>query len=167
MMITAAYTPLIHEDSERGAQARREIGEEILELGNLENEALGIEIGYRYDTSPVICQEAGTPPPYEVEHYQPTTWPGARPPSLFLKDGSAIFDRFGKGFTLLRFADVDASSLERAFTDRSGWMVFLGVEPEFDGVRDMPEIQQLLARVKSAQPGAANEPSPRSTAPAR
>jgi len=60
-----------------------------------------------------------------------------------------------------------ASSLERAFTDRSGWMVFLPVEPEFDGVRDMPEIQQLLARVKSARLGATSEPSRRSTAPAR
>jgi len=38
--------------------------------------------------------------------------------------------------------------LERAFGDRSGWMVFLPVEPEFDNVRQMPEFQQLLARVK-------------------
>ena len=144
MMITAAYTPLIHEDSERGAQARREIGEEILELGNLENEALGIEIGYRYDTSPVICQEAGTPPPYEVEHYQPTTWPGARPPSLFLKDGSAIFDRFGKGFTLLRFADVDASSLERAAADRGVPLDVVDVRD--DGAKRLYERDLVLLR---------------------
>ena len=39
-------------------------------------------------------------------------------------------------------------SLERAFTDRSGWMVFLPVEPEFAGVRQLPAFQQLLARVK-------------------
>jgi TolB-like protein/DNA-binding winged helix-turn-helix (wHTH) protein/Tfp pilus assembly protein PilF len=38
--------------------------------------------------------------------------------------------------------------LERAFADRSGWMVFLPVEPEFEGVRPLPEFQQLLARVK-------------------
>jgi TolB-like protein/DNA-binding winged helix-turn-helix (wHTH) protein/Tfp pilus assembly protein PilF len=38
--------------------------------------------------------------------------------------------------------------LQRAFTDRSGWMVFLSVEPEFDSVRQMSEFQQLLARVK-------------------
>jgi adenylate cyclase len=40
------------------------------------------------------------------------------------------------------------SALERAFTDRSGWMVFLPVEPEFSGVRQLPEFQRLLARVK-------------------
>jgi tetratricopeptide (TPR) repeat protein len=39
-------------------------------------------------------------------------------------------------------------ALERAFTDRSGWMVFLPVEPEFNGVRQLPEFQRLLARVK-------------------
>jgi TolB-like protein/DNA-binding winged helix-turn-helix (wHTH) protein/Tfp pilus assembly protein PilF len=58
--------------------------------------------------------------------------------------------------------------LERALADRSGWMVFLPVEPEFDAMRDAPEIQRLLARVK---PGPAvatvSAPSPRSTAPAR
>jgi TolB-like protein/DNA-binding winged helix-turn-helix (wHTH) protein/Tfp pilus assembly protein PilF len=39
-------------------------------------------------------------------------------------------------------------ALERAFADRSGWMVFLPVEPEFSGVRQLPAFRQLLARVK-------------------
>jgi TolB-like protein/DNA-binding winged helix-turn-helix (wHTH) protein len=38
--------------------------------------------------------------------------------------------------------------LERAFADRSGWLVFLAVEPEFDNMRQVPEFQQLLQRVK-------------------
>jgi len=38
-------------------------------------------------------------------------------------------------------------ALERAFADRSGWMVFLPVQPEFAGVRATPEFQRLLARV--------------------
>lgn len=38
--------------------------------------------------------------------------------------------------------------LERAYADRSGWMVFLPVQPEFDGMRQTPEFQRLLARVK-------------------
>jgi TolB-like protein/DNA-binding winged helix-turn-helix (wHTH) protein/Tfp pilus assembly protein PilF len=44
--------------------------------------------------------------------------------------------------------DAMMRALERAFTDRSGWMVFLPVEPEFSGVRQLPAFQQLLARVK-------------------
>jgi TolB-like protein/DNA-binding winged helix-turn-helix (wHTH) protein/Flp pilus assembly protein TadD len=38
--------------------------------------------------------------------------------------------------------------LERAYADRSGWMVFLPVQPEFDGMRQAPAFQRLLARVK-------------------
>ena len=38
-------------------------------------------------------------------------------------------------------------ALERAFADRSGWLMFLPVEPEFAAVRGTPEFQRLLARV--------------------
>ena len=38
--------------------------------------------------------------------------------------------------------------LERAFRDRSGWIVFLPVEPEFQTVKQAPEIQRLLASVR-------------------
>jgi len=98
-------------DSEASRQA---VGEKILELGNAENEALGIEIGYRYDASPIICQEDGKPPPYDLITYLPTTWPGARLPSVFLEDGRAVFDLLGKGYTLIVFGDEDMSGLTEA-----------------------------------------------------
>jgi TolB-like protein/DNA-binding winged helix-turn-helix (wHTH) protein/tetratricopeptide (TPR) repeat protein len=44
--------------------------------------------------------------------------------------------------------DAMMRALDRVFADRSGWMVFLPVEPEFAGVRQLPAFQQLLARVK-------------------
>lgn len=72
----------------------------IAALGNAENESWGIEFGYRYDgveTDPVA--------------YQPTTAPGARLPSVFLRDGSALYDHLGPWFTLLRFGDADPSPL--------------------------------------------------------
>jgi hypothetical protein len=50
--------------------------------------------------------------------YAPGTQPGTRPPSLFLEDGRAIFDLFGLGFTLLRFADLDVDSLAAAAANR-------------------------------------------------
>ncbi|HSI01390.1 MAG TPA: FAD-dependent monooxygenase [Reyranella sp.] len=72
----------------------------IAALGNAENESWGIEFGYRYDgvePNPVV--------------YEPTTAPGARLPSVFLRDGSALYDRLGPWFTLLRFGDADPSPL--------------------------------------------------------
>ena len=116
--IARAYNGRVHEDSARGALARKQLGAKILELGNLENEALGIELGYRYDDSPVICHEGGQAPAYGWEHLEPSTWPGMRLPSVYLEDGSAIFDKLAKDFTLLRFADVDTRPLERAAAER-------------------------------------------------
>lgn len=128
--IAAAYTPRIHEDSPRGEKARQALGEKILELGNLENEALGIEIGYRYDDSPVTCREDGPAPAQEMERYHPSTWPGVRVPSLFLADGRAILDLLGPGFTLLRFADADVSGLEKAAASRGVPLEVLDVRDE-------------------------------------
>ena len=42
--------------------------------------------------------------------YVPTTWPGARLPHVWLGDGSALHDRIGDGYTLLRLAGAQADS---------------------------------------------------------
>ena len=84
-------------DKERDPDA---LGRAIAALGNAENESWGIEFGYRYDGAP-----------YDSVVYQPTTAPGARLPSTFLRDGSALYDRLGPWFTLLRFGDADPSEL--------------------------------------------------------
>ncbi|HUO40428.1 MAG TPA: FAD-dependent monooxygenase [Mycobacterium sp.] len=118
MAIKTAYRKAIHSEGWAGERSRRRLAREILDLGNLENEADGIEFGYRYDTSPVICRESGTAPIQTMHAYTPSSWPGARPPSLFLQDGQAIFDLFGRGFTLLRFADIDVARMVAAAADR-------------------------------------------------
>ena len=80
-----------------------------------ENEYRGIELGYRYDGSPVICQENSPQPPWSPQEYRPTTWPGSRPPSVILGDGTPIYDRFAPSFTLVDFAgDGRADSLLEA-----------------------------------------------------
>lgn len=83
--------------SERDPDA---LGRAIAALGNAENESWGIEFGYRYDGV------EGDPVKYE-----PTTTPGARLPSTFLSDGSALYDRLGPWFTLLHFGGADPSAL--------------------------------------------------------
>ena len=83
--------------SERDPDA---LGRAIAALGNAENESWGVEFGYRYDgvePNPVV--------------YEPTTAPGARLPSVFLRDGSALYDRLGPWFTLLCFGGADPSDL--------------------------------------------------------
>ena len=38
--------------------------------------------------------------------------------------------------------------LERAYRDRSGWIVFLPVQPEFQKMKEAPEVRRLLASVR-------------------
>lgn len=128
----------MHSERWYGDRTRAQLGREIRDLGNLENEALGIEIGYRYDDSPVVVPEPGQPPVLRMDEYLPSTWPGSRPPSLHLADGRAIFDLFGRGFTLLRFADHDVDGLVAAAARR-------GVPLDVVDVRD-PHARALYER---------------------
>lgn len=69
-----------------------------------ENEHTGVELGYRYNDSPIVCADGSPEPEWVPQRYTPTTWPGGRPPSVLLSDATAIYHRFGPQFTLVDFA---------------------------------------------------------------
>ncbi|WP_324740430.1 FAD-dependent monooxygenase [Tsuneonella sp. CC-YZS046] len=120
------------------ADARRaEVARKIRELGNAENESWGVEYGYRYDQSPVIAHEPNAP---EIDPltYAPTTWPGSRLPHVFLKDGTALFDKLGLFFTLVVVDDADTAPLERAASD-------LGIPLDVLKLRQ-PELSAIYER---------------------
>ena len=56
---------------------------------------IGAELGYRYVDSPLIAEEPGEGPEHQFLDYEPTTWPGARLPHVWLDDGTAMQDRIG------------------------------------------------------------------------
>ncbi|HME74763.1 MAG TPA: FAD-dependent monooxygenase [Mycobacterium sp.] len=144
LAIKTFYRKAIHTEGWNGERNRRRLGREILDLGNLENEANGIEFGYRYDSSPVVCPEPRTAPADHIRAYTPGTQPGVRPPSLLLEDGQAIFDLFGLGFTLLRFADLDVDAFVAAAADRG--MPLKIVDIREDHARRLYERDLVLIR---------------------
>jgi hypothetical protein len=80
------------------------------------NEMIGAELGYRYVNSPVICDIPGGPE-HLFRSYEPTTWPGARLPHVWLNDGTAMQDRMpAQGFTILRLggSTADVTGLAKA-----------------------------------------------------
>ncbi|HTN72503.1 MAG TPA: FAD-dependent monooxygenase [Methylomirabilota bacterium] len=108
--------PLLEEDSEAGRQLREKARAAILRVRakEFQHDSAGIELGYRYENSP-ICVPDGTPPP-PLDHglYVPSTWPGARAPHVWLHDKRSTLDLFGKAFTLLILASKGADT--SAFT---------------------------------------------------
>ena len=79
---------------------------------------IGAELGYRYVNSPIICDIPGGPE-HLFRDYQPTTWPGARLPHVWLDDGTAMQDRIGDGYTILKLGrSADVGGLERAIRAR-------------------------------------------------
>ena len=91
-----------------------------------DKDAVGVQLGSRYDGSPIIVADGEPPPevfPQTYDNYVPSGLPGGRAPHLWLDDrrvmGSSLFDRLGRGFTLLRFdAAADIATLERAAAAR-------------------------------------------------
>jgi len=116
----SAWTTEIRDQTPAGEQVRANVAR----IANVEqrktNEILGIEAGYRYINSPLIWPEPGEGPDPDSPDYEPTTWPGARIPHVWLKDGTAIQDRLGKGYTLLRFdhGRVDMTGLISEFMNQ-------------------------------------------------
>jgi len=142
----AAYSPAMRQDTPEGLRAR----EAYVRIADVEqrksNEMVGAELGYRYAGSPLVWPEEGEPPEDDFVRYRPTTWPGARLPHVWLADGTAIQDRVGDGFTLLRLGGnrVDAAPLGSAFAGLGAPFAVLDVP---DAVaRDLYGFDLLLLR---------------------
>jgi hypothetical protein len=75
--------------------------------------SLGLVLGYSYAGSPVIQPGAGSASPRtgDVTGYTPAAEPGARLPHRWLPDGSSLYDRLGRGFTLVGPADSAAAAV--------------------------------------------------------
>ncbi len=112
----AQYRPNIRENTSEGAATR----ENLVRVASVEqpksNEMIGAELGYRYVDSPIVCVIPGGPE-HRFRVYEPSTWPGARLPHVWLADGTPMQDHIPyEGYTLLRLGgtNADTSALEKA-----------------------------------------------------
>jgi 2-polyprenyl-6-methoxyphenol hydroxylase-like FAD-dependent oxidoreductase len=112
--------PEIFQPGPAGEAARRAFGAKFTAIMRREWFTLGIQLGYRYENSP-ICVADGTPaPPEETANYLQTARPGHRAPHLWLAPKQSTLDLFGRGFVLLRLGavPVDAAPLVKAATEQ-------------------------------------------------
>ena len=142
----AAYRPNIEDDTPEGRAALAHLLELAREEAPKTFRVLGAELGYRYAGSPVICDEPGGPQP-NIEVYEPTTWPGARLPHVWIEPGKlSVHDRIGDGFTLLRLGreKADAAGLQEALAAFGASLTLLDIDS--DTVRRVYGYDYLLTR---------------------
>jgi hypothetical protein len=129
-----------------GAASRAEISRRFDMEQRKVTEIAGIECGYRYVSSPLICPEPGEGPDPDSPRYVPTACPGARLPHAWLADGAALHDRIGAGFTLLRLGGTraDTAALEQAMRATGAPLEVMAVPDPV--VRDLCERDLILVR---------------------
>lgn len=114
-----------------------------------ENKDHGIELGYRYNGSPIVVKDSEVPEPqWSVKQYVPSTWPGSRAPHVWLADGkTSIFDLFGPDYTLVDFTKrgAFAQAFEKAAKVLSVPLKVVQLPAE-QHVRDIWEREAVLIR---------------------
>ncbi len=139
------WRPDIAEDSPGGAATRKHLAAVADVEQRKSNEMIGAELGYRYVDSPIICNIPGGPE-HQIRDYQPTTWPGARLPHVWLDDGTPLQDRIADGYTILKLggSKTDAGGLERAIRARGAPVKLLDVSDRI--ARDVYGYDLILVR---------------------
>lgn len=129
----------MEEDSPAGARARLDAAQFLSRFGE-EFASIGVQLGARYDGSPIVIPD-GTPPTDSPVEYIPTSVPGGRAPHFWLAAGrgagGSVFDQFGAGFTLLRLRETADNGGDIASAARR-----LGVPLKVVDVYD-PEAREL------------------------
>jgi 2-polyprenyl-6-methoxyphenol hydroxylase-like FAD-dependent oxidoreductase len=108
------------DDSADARAARESFGARIMEEDKPQYLTAGIQLGERYEGSPIVWGDGAESPPDTWDTYTPILRPGARAPHVWLAPQRALFDTFGPGFTLLDFGAPDgATAFETAARRRN------------------------------------------------
>ena len=141
------WQPGLEDATEDGARMRSEVGAHIQAAKQREFNTLGVMLGYRYESSPVIEFENTEPPAHDYLNYVPSARPGSLAPHVWLHDGSSLYDHFGFGYTLLAAHDADAGSIKRARASAHAAGVPLTVlQPRERVIKDPYQARYTLIR---------------------
>jgi 2-polyprenyl-6-methoxyphenol hydroxylase-like FAD-dependent oxidoreductase len=117
-LVSAAQRAEIYSPTPEGDAARRAIGERLVEENEKSWHPVGVHLGYIYHPSPIVVPDGTAKPADDTFGYQPTAFPGARAPHVWLAPGKSILDLFGDGFVLLKFSNVPSETIAGAAARR-------------------------------------------------
>jgi len=143
--VTSLPIPLELEDLTPAGQAARERLGQLLSGFDQEFSSLGVQLGARYDASPIVIGDGTSPPPDDPHRYVPSGCPGGRAPHVWLPGRRSLFDCLGPGLTLLQLAgQADTEGLARAARSQ-GWPV-TAVRVDVPEARDLYHADLALIR---------------------
>ncbi|HXD84205.1 MAG TPA: FAD-dependent oxidoreductase [Rudaea sp.] len=140
--------PAIEESSPAG-DAARQAARTMLSTFAEQFASIGVQLGARYDGSPLLDSDAPAPADSLVT-YTPTSAPGGRAPHLWLDDrrgyGSSLYDRLGMGFTLLRLGPHAAAGAEIISAAQQRHLPLTVLDIPDAGARDLYACDLALIR---------------------
>lgn len=135
-------------DTASGAAARRELGAFLSTFGE-EFGSIGVQLGARYDASPIVAGD-DAPPPDDFATYTPSAAPGGRAPHAWVGPGrgvgDSLFDRFGRGFTLLRLGTKAPDAAAFAAAAHALAIPFTQLDIADDDIRALYDRDLVLIR---------------------
>lgn len=139
---------MLEEDTPAGKNARHELGEHLCTFSD-QFASIGVQLGTRYDDSPIIVRD-GAPPSDDFWTYCPTSAPGGRAPHFWLGSGRAlgdsVFDRLGTGFTLLKLHTHARGAETLVSAARVRGIPLVVIEVQDPTVRDLYGCDLALVR---------------------
>jgi len=117
-LISSSQRAEIESPTPEGDAARHAIGTQLCEENEKTWNPIGVHLGYIYHPSPIVVPDGSPRPPDDTFGYEPTAFPGARAPHVWLAPGRSILDLFGGGFVLLNFSGASTAAIEQAATSR-------------------------------------------------
>ena len=105
-----ALWPGFEDDSPSADAARKTFGARIMQEDRPQYLTVGIQLGERYEGSPIVWPDGKDAPPDTWDAYTPMDRPGARAPHFWLAEGRAAYDDFGTDFTLLDFGAPEGTN---------------------------------------------------------
>jgi hypothetical protein len=131
----------IEEDTDAGRQLRQRLGESLnRDVGRMFRTS-GMQLGYRYEGSPICVGDGTAATADDPETFVPSARPGSRAPHAWLRDRRSTLDLFGRGFALLRFGEEPTAGLESAAASRAVPLDVISCnEPEAAALYDRPLV---------------------------
>ena len=138
----------IERASPAGDTARKAAGAMLSKFKN-QFTSIGVQLGVRYDGSPIVAPD-GAPHGDNFASYEPSGVPGGRAPHAWLdRDhaaGGSLYDRLGRGFTLLRLGSKPPAAEALAAAAIRAKIPLTVLDITDGDIRDLYERDLVLVR---------------------